>query len=372
MTALTTGRPNKTSTMNSDSINDRTGETTVVTALHSKGRSYGSLHDNSDSYVIRTPIATTDGRHISIGESSCQDGSARQEEEHAEDRSIVGKIKRHLFASASSGNGDTPRSTPPISPPASPLPPHQLHRHPPRAPHLGRSRQYWRDIILGVNDGLVSTFLLVAGVAGGGLSMQDILLTAIAGALAGAVSMCAGEFVATKSQNEVLQGEIQLEREHVRDNLDDEVEELDELLKIIGICPPESPDHAAIRNELCQFYQSHPDSLVRIMTALEFGLVEEQERSPVWAGLTSCLLFFMGSLPSVLPFVYSSDTYTPTMGLIVAAILTVFALLLVGAIKTWATRGNCLRASIENLVIAGFGGGLAYGVGRFFDAVLHD
>ena len=70
--------------------------------------------------------------------------------------------------------------------------------------HLGASRQYWRDIILGVNDGLVSTFLLVAGVAGGGLLSRDILLTAIAGAVAGAVSMAAGEYVATKSQNQVL------------------------------------------------------------------------------------------------------------------------------------------------------------------------
>ena len=58
--------------------------------------------------------------------------------------------------------------------------------------HLGRSRQYWRDIILGVNDGLVSTFLLVAGVAGGGMSSEAILLTALAGALAGAISMMAG------------------------------------------------------------------------------------------------------------------------------------------------------------------------------------
>lgn len=58
-----------------------------------------------------------------------------------------------------------------------------------RMEHLGASRQYWRDMILGVNDGLVSTFLLVAGVGGGGMSSGDILLTGIAGALAGAVSM---------------------------------------------------------------------------------------------------------------------------------------------------------------------------------------
>lgn len=59
-----------------------------------------------------------------------------------------------------------------------------------RVEHLGTSRQYWRDIILGVNDGLISTFLLVAGVAGGGLDSRDILLTGVAGALAGGVSMC--------------------------------------------------------------------------------------------------------------------------------------------------------------------------------------
>ena len=81
-----------------------------------------------------------------------------------------------------------------------------------------------------VNDGLVSTFLLVAGVAGGGLATTDILLTAIAGALAGAVSMCAGEYVATKSQDEVLRGEIKLENEHIQKYRSDELLELSELL----------------------------------------------------------------------------------------------------------------------------------------------
>ena len=92
-----------------------------------------------------------------------------------------------------------------------------------------------------VNDGLVSTFLLVAGVAGGGLSTTDILLTAIAGALAGAVSMCAGEYVATKSQDEVLRGEIALENKHIQKYRNDELLELSELLSLIGI-PEEAED----------------------------------------------------------------------------------------------------------------------------------
>jgi VIT1/CCC1 family predicted Fe2+/Mn2+ transporter len=231
--------------------------------------------------------------------------------------------------------------------------------------HLGSHRQYWRDIILGVNDGLVSTFLLVAGVAGGGLSSTDILLTAIAGALAGAVSMCAGEYVATKSQNEVLDGEINLESEHIEKYLGDEVQELTDLLPLIGI--PDKETH--LQQTLIEYYRNNPDALLQIMIALEFGVIDEERRRPVCAGLMSCTLFILGALPSVIPFIFSGDR--PMKGLIAAAVITVVCLLTVGAIKTWATRGNCFRASIENLVIAGFGGAFAYGVGVFFDSVLH-
>ena len=92
-------------------------------------------------------------------------------------------------------------------------------------PHVGVTRQYWRDIILGVNDGLVSVFLLVAGVVGGGLDSDQVLLTALAGAIAGAISMAAGEYLATQSQEEVFDREIALERIHIQHFRDGEVEQ---------------------------------------------------------------------------------------------------------------------------------------------------
>jgi VIT1/CCC1 family predicted Fe2+/Mn2+ transporter len=122
--------------------------------------------------------------------------------------------------------------------------------------HLGARRSYWRSIILGVKDGLISTFLLVFGVVGSGLSPTDILLTAIAGALAGAVSMSAGEFVATKSQGEVLQGEIHLERSHIRYNKQDEIREVAHLLEIIGI--PRS------KKELREKLIAHYNAILRL------------------------------------------------------------------------------------------------------------
>jgi len=234
----------------------------------------------------------------------------------------------------------------------------------PTLEHLGRSRQYWRDIILGVNDGLVSTFLLVAGVAGGGLSSKDILLTGIAGALAGAVSMAAGEYVATKSQNEVMHGEISLEQQHVRYRQEDEIGELGGLLDLIGI--PE--EQSALRKDLLDYYRNHPEALLKIMIALEFGVLENEQRSPIMAALASGVLFVLGAMPSVLPFIFSDS---PTVGLIIAAVITTVALLVVGAVKTWATRGRLMVSAIENLTIAGCGGALAYGVGVLFDHILH-
>jgi VIT1/CCC1 family predicted Fe2+/Mn2+ transporter len=295
-------------------------------------------------------------------------------------------------------------STPPILSPSPPAPSCADQQQ----QHLGKSRQYWRDIILGVNDGLVSTFLLVAGVAGGGLSSQDILLTAISGSIAGAISMAAGEYVATKTQNEVMNGELDLEKIHVEQNLEEEMKELDGLLMKIGIPlekihdkdtdnkskhdalyswtknengdEEERPrhdshahahaheEHTNLRQQLKGFYRNNPVALLQIMQALEFGVVEEEARSPIKAGLLSCILFVMGSLSSVLPFIFSGDT--PTTGLIAAACITITALIMVGAIKTWATRGKCLVAALENLVIAGFGGGIAYGIGILFDRLI--
>lgn len=236
--------------------------------------------------------------------------------------------------------------------------------------HLGKHRQYWRDIILGVNDGIVSTFLLVTGVAGGGLSSNNILLTAIAGALAGAVSMFAGEYMATKSQNEVLRGEIKLETSHVQKFPNDEMNELGGLLDLIGI-PGEdeqNENHLQLRKQLMQYYEQNVDALLKVMVALEFGVIEEELRSPAWAGITSLTSFVVGALPSVLPFVFAKHA---KHGLVAAAVLTFLALVIVGMVKTWATRGNCLNAASENVLIATVGAAIAYSVGYFFEHVIN-
>ncbi len=100
--------------------------------------------------------------------------------------------------------------------------------------------------------------------------------------------------------------------------------------------------------------------MLNAMKALEFGAPDSERRSPYKAMGYSSLLFLIGSLPSVVPFLFVSSTIT---GLWWAAGLTLIGLFVVGAAKTAVTRTNPILAGLENLVIAGMGGIVAYFVG---------
>jgi vacuolar iron transporter family protein len=227
-------------------------------------------------------------------------------------------------------------------------------------PHIGETRQYWRDIILGVNDGLVSIFLLVVGVVGGGLDRGQVLLTAVAGAIAGAISMAAGEYLATKSQDEVLEAELTLEATHIREFRDLELDQLRGFFSEMGVRQEQLDDVMAA-------FEDNDVALLNAMGALEFGVVDSERRSPFRAMAAAGLLFLAGSAPSVLPFVFLDSA---TAGLIVATILSVTGLFIVGVVKAYVAKTSWVRSGLENMVIAGIGGLLAWFIGQAFGAVL--
>ena len=237
--------------------------------------------------------------------------------------------------------------------------------------HIGASREYWRDMILGVNDGLVSTFLLVTGVYGSGLDSKSILLTAISGCIAGAISMAAGEYVATKTQEEVKKAESALETKAVANHKTNELRFLNDLLTKIGI--PEAAgteDEAfAVRRAMMGYYERNDEAHVKINVALAFGDVEASQRSPWLAGGSSFILFFFGSLTSVIPFAVTSDENSAVLA---AFIATMVCIMLVGGVKTWATRGVWWTSALENLIITAGGGGVAYGIGCGFEKMINN
>jgi VIT1/CCC1 family predicted Fe2+/Mn2+ transporter len=224
--------------------------------------------------------------------------------------------------------------------------------------HVGPSRQYMRDIILGVNDGLVSIFLLVAGVVGGGLVARDVLLAGIAASAAGAISMAAGEYIATKSQEEVFDSEMELEIEHMKYHREHELEEFREMFGDMGL-PPEDVERVVAALD------QDDDAFLKTMMALEFGVVEEERRSPYTAATLSGLLFLAGSMPSLLPFFFVDST---GLGLFIAAIGSGLSLFAVGVLKTAVTRKSWVWAGTENVLIGTVGAIISYGVGALYNA----
>lgn len=227
-------------------------------------------------------------------------------------------------------------------------------------PHIGETRQYWRDIILGLNDGLVSIFLLVVGVAGGGLEPKQVLLTGLAGAVAGAVSMAAGEYLATKSQEEVLEAELALERIHIRDFRSVEVGQLHDMFGDMGL---EGADLEAVVGA----FSRSDEAILNAMKAMEFGVVDSERRSPYRAMLASGGLFLVGSLPPIIPFVVF-DHVRPA--LIWATILSLTSLFIVGVVKARVTRANWARSGLENMMIAGLGGLAAWWIGSLVGSTI--
>jgi VIT1/CCC1 family predicted Fe2+/Mn2+ transporter len=181
-------------------------------------------------------------------------------------------------------------------------------------------------------------------------------------------SMFAGEFVATRAQESVMTGELRLESEHIKNHHSEEIEELHGLLTLIGIPEEDSSDDESItstlRGKLITHYSNDQDSLFKIMKALEFGVIDEERRSPVVAALASFFCFIAGSMSSTIPFIFVK---TPTAGLYASIIATFICLFAVGLIKTYATRENWIKSCFDNLFIPTLGGAIAFGIGKAFE-----
>ena len=170
--------------------------------------------------------------------------------------------------------------------------------------------------------------------------------------------MAAGEYIATKSQEEVFDSERELEIEHLEHHREHEKQEIRDMFGDMGL-PDDDVEH------IVRALDSDDDAFLKTMMALEFGVVDEERRSPYTAAILSGLLFLSGSLPSVLPFFFVEST---GLGLFIAAIGSGTALFVVGVVKTMVTRKSWLWAGTENVLIATAGAFVSYGVGVLYNA----
>ncbi len=211
-----------------------------------------------------------------------------------------------------------------------------------------------RATIFGVNDGLVSNLALVMGVAGAAPEPRFILLAGIAGLLAGAFSMAAGEWISMQSQRELFERQIALERAELAAIPEEEEIELDLIYRRKGFSAQES---AAIARRLMGDPEAALDTLVRE----ELGLDPAQLGSPWGAAGGSFLAFSVGAVLPVLPYLALGDT----LAFWLALGLSLAALFLVGAAVSLLTGRSALLSGVRQSLIGGAAAAVTYAVGAF-------
>ena len=211
-----------------------------------------------------------------------------------------------------------------------------------------------RASIFGVSDGLVSNAALVFGIAGATTAGQGsfVVLAGVAGLLAGAFSMAAGEYVSMRSQTEVLERQIELERAELEAMPEEEEKEIAAIYRSRGFGEAEA---AAIAKQLMSDPKVALDTLVRE----ELGLDPEELGSPWGASIGSFFSFAVGAFIPLLPFVL----LTNGTALLVSIVLTSLALFGVGAAVSLLTGRSALYSGARQLGIGAAAAAITYLVG---------
>jgi VIT1/CCC1 family predicted Fe2+/Mn2+ transporter len=217
-----------------------------------------------------------------------------------------------------------------------------------------------RAAVFGVNDGLVSNASLILGVAGASAGNSIILLSGVAGLLAGAFSMAAGEYVSVRSQREMFEHQIGLERDELAQYPEEEAEELALIYAARGL----SRDDAL---KLAKAIIAEPGQALDTLAREELGLNPEDLGSPWGVALSSFLSFAAGALVPLLPFFVLGGN----AALRVAIAVTAMALFAVGAVISLFTGRSALRDGLRMLAIGAAAGALTYGIGKLLGVSLN-
>ena len=216
-----------------------------------------------------------------------------------------------------------------------------------------------RAAVFGINDGLISNASLIMGIAGANADNPVIVLTGVAGLVAGAFSMAAGEYVSVRSQREMYEYQIGLEREELDQYPEEEANELALVYAARGMTPDAAKKLA---DDMIADREHALDTLARE----ELGLNPAELGSPPGAAVSSFLSFAVGGAIPLLPFLFSAGS----SALLATIIVTAGALFAVGATLSLFTGRSALMSGSRMLAIGAAAAGVTYLVGKLLGVSL--
>ncbi|MGD1033445.1 MAG: VIT1/CCC1 transporter family protein [Candidatus Dormibacteria bacterium] len=210
-----------------------------------------------------------------------------------------------------------------------------------------------RAAVFGVSDGLLTNVSLILGVAGASPTSGLVRLAGVAGLVAGAISMAAGEYISMTAQSELIHRELAVEREELRRNPEFERREL--VAVYMGRGVPQ-----AIAEQVVDALMQDPEVALEVHSREELGIDPTRTGSPLGAALSSFVSFAVGALIPLIPWFFS----TGWGAVLVSIALGAVAALAIGAAIGYFSERSIFRAAARQLLITAVAAAITFGIGR--------
>ncbi len=215
--------------------------------------------------------------------------------------------------------------------------------------------------IYGVNDGLGAAFGVVSGVAGAtSANGEFVLLSGFAAMIASALSMGSGAYLATKSEREVYEAELERERRELQEHPEEEKEEMELFYQLKGFSPEES-------KMMADRLSKQPDQMLKTLAHEELGLSEQTFPNPWKSAVSATISTALGATVPILPFFFS----TGMTALIISAVISTVAHFAVGASKVLVTGRSWVKSGTEMTVVGLGEAAITYAIGLLIAPMVH-
>ena len=234
-------------------------------------------------------------------------------------------------------------------------------REAPTNPHETRGSSIVRPVVFGATDGLVCNLSLIMGVAGAaGEDPHSLVIAGVAGLLAGGFSMAVGEYVSVRSQRELLEYQIELQRHQLHNTPEQERAILIEIYEAKGLSRAES-------DLIVGRIMNDPERAIDTFVREEIGLSAETMGSPVTAGLGSLGAFSIGAMVPLVPFILLKGGAAFALSIAGSGV----ALFAIGLAVSRLTHRNALWAGLRQAALGGLAAAVTFGIGTILGASVH-
>ena len=220
--------------------------------------------------------------------------------------------------------------------------------------HADVSGGWLRAATFGAMDGLVTNIALIAGVGGGGVNRHTLILTGVAGLVAGAISMGIGEYTSVRTQNEQVAAELDKELRELRRNPEGEADELVAAWTARGLPP-------SLARQVADVLKTDPERALRVHAQEELGVVPDELPSPWVAALSSFVCFAIGAVIPLLTYLLGFDSLWLALGVGGAGLFAAGVVVARFTGRSWLVNG------LRQLALGALAAGATYLIGGLFE-----